>query len=103
MGGLFSNLTGSSIIDDIKGSIKELELDIDIDNLTEEDFIEKRIKAIAEIKIDIITILKRKLEECEKSLESITKHGAETDEEEKSKQKLLYDFWSLNRIKEIKQ
>lgn len=72
-------------------------------NLTDEELIKRKDKAIELTKQDIVTILKRKLDECEKSLESITKHGAETDEEEKSKQKLLYDFWSLNRIKEIKQ
>jgi len=72
-------------------------------NVTDEELTVKKVLAIELTKQDIVTILKRKLDECEKSLESITKHGAETDEEEKSKQKLLYDFWSLNRIKEIKQ
>lgn len=72
-------------------------------NISNEELIKKRDKAIELTQQDIITILKRKLDECEKSLESITKHGAETDEEEKSKQKLLYDFWALNRVTEIKQ
>jgi SAM-dependent methyltransferase len=71
-------------------------------NLTDAELLEKKANSIVAIKQDISKILKRKLDECEKSLESITKHGAETDEEEKSKQKLLYDFWALNRIKEIK-
>lgn len=70
---------------------------------TDDELIKRKDEAIENTKKDILAILKRKLEECEKTLESITKHGAETDEEEKSKQKLLYDFWSLNRIKEIKQ
>jgi|GEM_PF-1706096 len=72
-------------------------------NISDEELTIRKAEAIELTKKDIVTILKRKLDECEKSLESITKHGAETDEEEKSKQKLLYDFWSLNRIKEIKQ
>jgi SAM-dependent methyltransferase len=71
-------------------------------SLSEEDFIGRKDAAIHAVKADIVAILKRKLEQCEKSLESLTKHGAETDEEEKSKQKLLYDFWSLNRIEEVK-
>lgn len=60
-------------------------------------------EAIPKTKQNILTILRRKLHECERSLESITRHGAETDDEEKLKQKLLYDFWALNRIKEIHQ
>jgi SAM-dependent methyltransferase len=72
-------------------------------NLTNEELISRKIEAIALIKTDTISILKRKLDDCRKILESITKHGAATDEEEKSKQKLLYDFWSLNRIKEIQE
>lgn len=71
-------------------------------NVTNEELLKSKVDGIKKTKEDIVTILKRKLDECEKSLESITKHGAETDEEEKSKQKLLYDFWSLNRIKELK-
>ncbi len=72
-------------------------------NVNNEELIQRKDKAIELIMNDVISILQRKLDECEMTLESITKHGAETEEEEKLKQKLLYDFWSLNRIKEIKQ
>lgn len=78
-----------------------IQLNRDYISKNDEELFENKEKAIDLTKKDIVIILKRKLDECEKSLESITKHGAETDEEEKSKQKLLYDFWSLNRIKEI--
>lgn len=71
--------------------------------VSDEELVSRKAHALEQTKQDVITILKRKLDECGKSLESITKHGAETDEEERLKQKLLYDFWSLNRINEIKQ
>lgn len=70
--------------------------------LTNEELINKRESAIHNTQIKIIEILKRKLHECEKTLESITNHGPETDDEEKSKQKYLYDYWALQRIREIK-
>lgn len=71
-------------------------------NISDVDLLSKKAEAIERTQHQIVEILKRKLFECEKSLESITKHGAETEDEDKLKAKLLYDFWSLKRIKEIK-
>jgi hypothetical protein len=79
MGGLISYITGSSIIDDIKGSIKELELDIDINNLTENDFIEKIYKAIIDKyknsnKSEYLQIIKKLKEFNQKILDNIQKY-----------------------------
>lgn len=71
--------------------------------LSNEDFLALKDKAIPQIQADTIEILRRKLSECEKALESFTIHGAETEQEEKLKPKYLFDFWALNRIKELQQ
>lgn len=70
-------------------------------NLSNEEFLVLKDKAIPQIKADTVEILKRKLSECEKALESLTIHGAQTEQEEKLKPKYLFDFWALNRIKEL--
>lgn len=79
-----------------------LQINRDYISISDEDLLKIKDEAIEKTKIQIVDILKRKLSECEKSLESITMYRAETEDEDKLKQKLLYDFWSLTRIKEIK-
>lgn len=46
-------------------------------------------------------ILERKLQNCQERLGILTEYGAENQEEEEQKIKLLYDFWSLNRYLSI--
>lgn len=72
-------------------------------NISDEDLLKVKDDAIVKTQHQIIDLLRRKMNACEQSLESITKHGAETEDEDKLKQKLLYDFWALIRIKEIRQ
>jgi ubiquinone/menaquinone biosynthesis C-methylase UbiE len=65
-------------------------------------------ETINESKTEIIRIsqeqvkktLHTKLEKCMVSLESLTKYGAETEDEENLKLANLFDFWAINRIKE---
>ncbi len=73
---------------------------IAVDNKT---LVARKDGAIANTKRNIELILDRKLEDCKKTLESFTKYPAETEHEEKSKPKHLYDFWALNRIKEARK
>lgn len=71
-----------------------------VDNSSINDSKESIIK---ESQDQVILTLRSKLEKCTESLESITKYGAETDEEENLKISNLFDFWAINRINEIKE
>lgn len=61
---------------------------------------------IEKVKSDIIEraqekvteLLKRKLSSCNLALESYTKYGTETQEDEQKRTQMLFDFYSLNRI-----
>jgi SAM-dependent methyltransferase len=67
--------------------------------LIETSDFEKRKKEIIERANDKVTeILKRKLSSCNLALESYTKYGTETQEDEQKRTQLLFDFYSLNRI-----
>tara|TARA_R110001599_G_scaffold91528_1_gene240501 strand:- start:1053 stop:1898 length:846 start_codon:yes stop_codon:yes gene_type:complete len=70
-----------------------------IDN---ETLLENRAAIIKNTQEQVLSTLSQKLKNCKASLESITKYGAETEEEENLKQKHLYDFWAINRIDELK-
>jgi ubiquinone/menaquinone biosynthesis C-methylase UbiE len=75
------------------------------------EYLKKSDEELNELKEEIIKkcveeidlTLSDKLEECIKSLESFTKHGTETSEDESLKLDLLYDFWAINRIKNNKK
>lgn len=71
--------------------------------INNEILIEHKAKIIENTQKQVLSTLSQKLEKCKTSLESITKYGTETEEEEKLKQKHLYDFWAINRIKELKK
>lgn len=45
----------------------------------------------------IAAALSRRLSECRKALETLTRYGAATAEEEDDKQRLLFEFWALSR------
>ena len=68
-------------------------LDISDENLlsNKQEIIDKTLEKVS-------GIMATKIEINTKSLESITKYGPETDEEEEAIIKLLYEFWSLNRM-----
>lgn len=48
---------------------------------------------------EIRRILSKRLSECECSLETLTRYGAETREEESATTRLLYEFWALHRAR----
>lgn len=56
--------------------------------------------AIQETRNEIVQLLRRRLSECRKSLETLTLCGAETAEEQEEKERLLFDFWALSRALE---
>jgi hypothetical protein len=58
-------------------------------------------KAIESTASRISELLKLKLENTKAALESLTKFGAETEEEAKSKLGLLYQYWSITRALEV--
>lgn len=45
----------------------------------------------------IAAALSRRLDECRRALETLTRYGAATAEEEDDKQRLLFEFWALSR------
>lgn len=49
-------------------------------------------------KAKVTELLKRKLSSCNLALESYTKYGTETPEDEQKRTQFLFDFYSLNRI-----
>lgn len=71
--------------------------------VSDEDLISRKEEIIKATEVQVLKTLQTKLENCETSLESITKYGTETEDEESLKERLLHDFWSLNRIKEVRK
>jgi SAM-dependent methyltransferase len=59
-----------------------------------------KLTAEAATRAKVYELLQQKIETCKKVLESLTTYGAETAEERKEVQALLYDFWALNRALE---
>lgn len=62
--------------------------------------IERRDRAITAVTSQISDILKRRMDECRASLETLTIYGAQTAEEEGDKERLLFDFWAAYRALE---
>lgn len=61
--------------------------------------LEKKKLDIIELgKKKVTEVLERKLNSCKLALESYTKYGTETPEDEQKRTQLLFDFYSLNRI-----
>lgn len=63
----------------------------------------KAESAIQETCDEISRQLRLRLEECCKSLETLTLYGAETAEEQEDKEHLLFEFWALSRALEHSQ
>jgi hypothetical protein len=59
-------------------------------------------KVRAKVSAFISTLFDEKLERTIEALEVLTKYGEQTVDEQKRKVKLLYDFWSLSRLKQAK-
>jgi hypothetical protein len=56
--------------------------------------------AVQDTRSEIEQILRRRLDECRASLETLTMYGAETAEEQDDKERLLFEFWALSRALE---
>jgi len=59
--------------------------------------------AVERTNATIKSLVLKKLERCRKTLESLTLHGCETEEEEEERGRLLYDFWALSREAEAER
>lgn len=65
--------------------------------------IEFKSKAIQDrIKSEIDTIIDKRLTECNHTLHSFCKYGATNYADKVEKELALYEFWALNRIKEMR-
>ncbi|UYO49395.1 class I SAM-dependent methyltransferase [Rhodopseudomonas palustris] len=53
--------------------------------------------AVRETGDEIVKLLRKRLETCRASLESLTMCGAETAAEQEDKERLLFEFWSVSR------
>lgn len=60
----------------------------------------KKEEIITKSQEQVKNTLDSKLAKCVASLQSLTKYGAETEDEENLKLGNLYDFWAINRIKD---
>jgi len=69
--------------------------------MSDEVLIERIPQAITKGKVKIQEILQRKLNYCLERLEILTEFGAENQEEEEQKLRLLFDFWALNRYRSL--
>mgnify|MGYP001229718683 CR=1 FL=1 len=73
----------------------EIQKEFLIDN---EAIVKLKENIIQETNNKVMEILKRKLSSCNLALDSYTKYGTETQEDELKRVQLLFDFYSLNRI-----
>jgi SAM-dependent methyltransferase len=65
---------------------------------TEPDQYEARLTAaVAATEQEISDVVRDRLCECRSALEALTTYGAETSEEEGDKERLLFEFWALER------
>jgi SAM-dependent methyltransferase len=69
-------------------------------NLSGNDVSARMANAISEMRVEIVALLRQRLELCRASLETLTMYGAETAEEQEDKERLLFEFWSLSRALE---
>jgi len=69
-------------------------------NLNPEELAERQGEALAISSSLIKDLLSKKLEHCKSALETLTLYGSETQDEQAEKERLLYDFWAINRALE---
>ncbi len=62
-----------------------------------EHLAERSATAVASVTQEVGMLLLTKLEGCREALEGLTRFGAETGEEQSTKESLLFDFWALTR------
>jgi ubiquinone/menaquinone biosynthesis C-methylase UbiE len=56
-----------------------------------------RPEALAKATEKIASLLATRLDRCYQALDSLTKYGTETADEQTEKERLLHEFWALNR------
>jgi ubiquinone/menaquinone biosynthesis C-methylase UbiE len=59
-----------------------------------------RAAALAAATQRIAALLEARLERCSQALDNLTRYGTETAEEQTEKERLLYEFWAVNRALE---
>ena len=70
---------------------------------TQAKLLEKKEQVIEAVNQKTMELIERKYQTCKKTLETYTECGADNQDEEKSLVDSLYDFWSLNKIKEVQE
>jgi len=65
-----------------------------------EQLLERAKDAVRAASEEILNLMRRRLSDCRSSLETLTKFGAQTEEEEREKEGLLYELWALSRALE---
>lgn len=68
--------------------------------VSEADVTSKSDNAVRSTSDEIISILRRRMDECRRSLESLTIYGASTSQEHSEKERLLFEFWAIARALE---
>jgi hypothetical protein len=68
--------------------------------ISRDDAVKRMDAAIRATGEEVSQLLRRRLSECRASLETLTRYGAETGEEQNDKERLLYEFWALTRALE---
>lgn len=66
-------------------------------HLSREDAVARSAEAKQRTQDQILNLIERRLTECRAALENLTRHGAETAEEQEDKERLLFEFWALHR------
>jgi len=69
-------------------------------SISDDDARARRDQAVVALRDKMNGLLHAKLAACSESLESITRFGVETPDEEQEKVRQLYNFWSLKRATE---
>lgn len=67
------------------------------------DLLARREGAIEQTSRAIVELLRKKMDLCRNALDSLTRYGAETADEQKEKTRLLYEFWAVHRAMENRQ
>lgn len=68
--------------------------------LTDREVADRQEEAVAAVRQKVVTTLELKLEGCRTALETLTRYGSETGDEEAAKDSLVYDYWAITRALE---
>jgi len=69
-------------------------------NISEQQMLVAKDQAVAQTATRMSEVLTRKLNLCRDALESLTICGATTEEEERNRVRLLYEYWALSRAQD---